>query len=295
MTFSGVTEPLGGTELLAGGAFTTTVAIAGVTVGMSVAVTPRTFPGNGVYWLGYVSSAGIVTVKVGVTIALFVAASIYGVLVDDGSGGGGGLPSIVATVNMAGNTGSIAFDLLAAPNGQYVLNDVIHVTTADSNSKLVYSIAWNPDGVTAQVANVSGIGNGSMQGLLDNQGFVGKTAPTTIIAQAGAPIAVSVTITTNGGLASAVPSAGGAGLGYTIGDTVGVLAGNFDAVLTVGTVNGSGGVLTLTVSTPGTDYSTASGQATFPISATGSGLTVNITAAASLLVYDYDATLMQVA
>lgn len=82
-TFTGTTVAIGGSELFAGGAFTQTVAVVGALVGMAVEVTPRTFPGNGIYWTGYVSAPDVVTVKVGATIALFVTASVYDVQVND--------------------------------------------------------------------------------------------------------------------------------------------------------------------------------------------------------------------
>lgn len=108
MTFTGVSGLIGGTELLAGGAFTMAVAVAGVTVGMSVAVTPRTFPGNGIYWEGYVSAPGVVTIKVGTTIALFVTASLYDVQVNDVAGDGPQLESVTVTLTAAQINGMFA-------------------------------------------------------------------------------------------------------------------------------------------------------------------------------------------
>jgi len=84
-TFTGVTPLIGGTEIFGGSAFTTTAAVVGATVGMTVIVTPRTFPGNGIYWEGFVSAPDVVTVKVGAAITLYVTASIYDVMVIDSS------------------------------------------------------------------------------------------------------------------------------------------------------------------------------------------------------------------
>lgn len=44
-----VSDLIGGTELLAAGCFTDIVSVPGVTVGMVVSVTPRTYPGSGIY------------------------------------------------------------------------------------------------------------------------------------------------------------------------------------------------------------------------------------------------------
>lgn len=117
-TFSGVTGAIGGSEIFQGGVFTTSVAIVGVTVGMAVTVTPRTFPGNGAFWLGYVSAPGVVTVKVGATIAMTVAASIYDIQVNDGAS----VQAIIfaQTADATINTGGFA-SLVGAGAGSVIL------------------------------------------------------------------------------------------------------------------------------------------------------------------------------
>lgn len=40
------------------------ISVTGATTGMAVAASPVAYPGDGILWLGYVSSAGTVTVKV---------------------------------------------------------------------------------------------------------------------------------------------------------------------------------------------------------------------------------------
>ena len=77
----GATGSIGGSPLLAGADATGTVAVVGATTGMAVSVSPVTYPGAGVFWNGYVSSAGTVTVVVGAVIALTPAASNYNVRV----------------------------------------------------------------------------------------------------------------------------------------------------------------------------------------------------------------------
>ena len=76
---SGTTTSIGGGALLAGAAATGTVNIVGATTGMAVIVSPVTYPGDGVDWQGYVSSTGVVTVKVTGIVAVTPAASIYNV------------------------------------------------------------------------------------------------------------------------------------------------------------------------------------------------------------------------
>jgi hypothetical protein len=78
---TGTTGSIGGSALLAGQDATGTVAIAGVTTAMAVDASPVTYPGAGVFWNGYVSSAGTVTVAVGAAIALTPAASNYNIRV----------------------------------------------------------------------------------------------------------------------------------------------------------------------------------------------------------------------
>lgn len=78
---SGTTGSLGGGALLAGACASTTVAITGSTTAMGVVATPATYPGDGNYWYGYVSTNGTVTVKVCAAIAGTPAASTYNVRV----------------------------------------------------------------------------------------------------------------------------------------------------------------------------------------------------------------------
>lgn len=80
-TLSGTTGSIGGSPLLAGADATGTVAVAGATTGMAVAVSPVTYPGAGFFWEGYVSSPGTVTVAVGAVIAGTPGASAYNVRV----------------------------------------------------------------------------------------------------------------------------------------------------------------------------------------------------------------------
>lgn len=85
-TLYGVTSPLGGSELAAAGCFTTTCTVTGAAVGMPVQVTPRTFPGNGAFWAGYVSAPNVVTVKLCNAEAGTLDASIFDVAVFNSGG-----------------------------------------------------------------------------------------------------------------------------------------------------------------------------------------------------------------
>jgi hypothetical protein len=75
----GTTGSIGGGALLAGACTSGTMTIAGALPGMGVIVSPNTYPGDGTIWLGYVSSANTVTVKVCAILALTPTASTYGV------------------------------------------------------------------------------------------------------------------------------------------------------------------------------------------------------------------------
>jgi hypothetical protein len=63
-TLSGTTGSIGGSALTAGQCASGTVAVAGSTTGMTVTVSPNTYPGDGFIPWGYVSAGGTVTVKV---------------------------------------------------------------------------------------------------------------------------------------------------------------------------------------------------------------------------------------
>jgi hypothetical protein len=60
---SGTTGKIGGRPLAAGACATGTAIVAQATTAMAVMVTPVTYPGDGLFWNGYVSSANTVTVK----------------------------------------------------------------------------------------------------------------------------------------------------------------------------------------------------------------------------------------
>lgn len=63
------------------GCDTGTVTINGAAVGMVVSVTPTTFPGNGLTWQGYVSSANTITVDVCSDVTVTPTASVYNISV----------------------------------------------------------------------------------------------------------------------------------------------------------------------------------------------------------------------
>jgi len=77
----GTTASIGGGALLVAGCTSGTITVAGAAAGMGVVVAPNTYPGDGTFWYGYVSSANTVTVKVCVVLALTPTASTYTVRV----------------------------------------------------------------------------------------------------------------------------------------------------------------------------------------------------------------------
>ena len=86
VVINAVTPLIGNALLDAGGAFTVVVSVPGAAViGMSVDVSPETFPGEGVVWGGFVSGAGQVTVKVWRFTTGYVLGSVYNINVLTGS------------------------------------------------------------------------------------------------------------------------------------------------------------------------------------------------------------------
>ncbi len=77
----GVPVTLGGSLLTALSCASTTSAVTGAATGMSVVITPDTYPGDGIIWKGYISNPDEVTVKVCALAALTPTSSVYEVRV----------------------------------------------------------------------------------------------------------------------------------------------------------------------------------------------------------------------
>jgi hypothetical protein len=72
---------IGGSPLSAGACTAGTVAVANSVTSMAVIVTPANYPGDGVWWEGYVAAGGTVTVKVCAATSVTPVASAYNVRV----------------------------------------------------------------------------------------------------------------------------------------------------------------------------------------------------------------------
>jgi len=81
LPLTGTTGSIGGSALVAGACTSGTVAVAGSTTAMAVPTSPAIYPGDGMFWHAYVSTAGTVTVKVCASIAGTPTASTYNVRV----------------------------------------------------------------------------------------------------------------------------------------------------------------------------------------------------------------------
>jgi hypothetical protein len=81
VVMTATTPSIGGAALLAGVCATGTVAVPGSTTGMTVTVSPNTYPGDGSLFYGYVSANGTVTVKVCGIVALTPTAGTYNIRV----------------------------------------------------------------------------------------------------------------------------------------------------------------------------------------------------------------------
>lgn len=77
----GTTGSIGGGALAAGACTSGTVNIAGAATTMVAVASPATYPGDGDYWVAYVSAAGVVTVKVCSVVGNTPTASTYNVRV----------------------------------------------------------------------------------------------------------------------------------------------------------------------------------------------------------------------
>jgi hypothetical protein len=74
---TGASASIGGGALGAGVCAGTATTVAGAAVGMSVIATPSTYPGDGNYWVSYVSAANTVETKVCAAVAGTPTASVY--------------------------------------------------------------------------------------------------------------------------------------------------------------------------------------------------------------------------
>jgi len=75
------TGSIGGNPLLAGACTSGTVSVPNSTTSMGVVATPSAYPGDGIWWEGYVSSSGTVTVEVCAAISATPASETYNVRV----------------------------------------------------------------------------------------------------------------------------------------------------------------------------------------------------------------------
>lgn len=76
-----VSSAIGGGALLAGACASTTVAVTGAATTQVAVASPNTYPGDGNFWVAYVSSANTVTVKVCASVAATPTSSTYNVRV----------------------------------------------------------------------------------------------------------------------------------------------------------------------------------------------------------------------
>lgn len=81
VVLTGTSSAIGGSSLTVGVCTSGTATVTGAAVGMAVAATPNTYPGDGVFWHGYVSSANTVTVVICGVVIITPASSTYNVRV----------------------------------------------------------------------------------------------------------------------------------------------------------------------------------------------------------------------
>lgn len=204
----------------------------------------------------------------------------------------GGVPVIAAKVDLAGQTAGVAFDLVANPSGLYAFLDYLTVLSLGAGDTVSYALTWRDEsGPQSLAVVITAESSVSLQGQL----FDGGLMPLTLFAVSGTPIHVSLDLAATGAAAAAV-TAGNAGTGYAVGDTGQIDTGGDNAGYTVLTVDGSGGVLTVSITTPGTGYSISTGNPTQVTTGAGDGaLQLDITAlSAADVLFAYHVSLEQV-
>lgn len=81
LPLSGTSSSIGGSALTIGTCSSANVTVTGATTAMAVEASPVTYPGDAIYWKGYVSSANTVTIKVCAVASVTPTASSYNVRV----------------------------------------------------------------------------------------------------------------------------------------------------------------------------------------------------------------------
>lgn len=199
------------------------------------------------------------------------------------SGVPGGVPIIAAKVDLAGQTGSVEIDLVTDPAGLYQFTDYLSILSLGAGSTLLYTLTWRdengPQSTAASPIGNEGSGNlmGSLIGAFGGDSL--KLIMLPLYAVSGTPIHVSLAAQGADGIAAASVTVGAAGTGYAIGDTGQVITGDTPADYQVLTVDGAGGVLTFSITSPGELFTISTGNATSVTTGAGDGtFEVDITA-----------------
>lgn len=179
-----VTGPIGGFTVEGGGCMFGTVAVAGATSGMTVSVSPQTYPGDGIWATGFVSSAGVVTVKVCSVNSGYIPVSLYNVAVATGTSDSG--PILVTS--FLNQSGSIPQTTLFTPavNALYLVSFYWEVLSTNNVGALSLTANWkNPATAVTQslLANFS-VGTGADTRVGNTPILIGAGQPFTVLATA---------------------------------------------------------------------------------------------------------------
>lgn len=155
----------------------------------------------------------------------------------------------------AGNDGKLQWRYVAS-DGTVTWQDLLTALTTVSYN---FTTFWNTTESVREVLFVNGTSN--------------------IFAWNGAFAVLSAVDNTSGAISvlNSVPTAGGTG--YTVGDVLTITTGGTLGTVTVLTLGGSNAVATVSLTSPGSGYTTGAGKATS--GGTGSGATLNITTVAT--------------
>lgn len=206
---------------------------------------------------------------------------------------------VPATGELQDNTAANAIELQAIYTG--VVGNTLHASLTlgsnYTNSAPTYKLSvWLAGGVPEVFDNIGGSGSAFWVNLMNavNLGTGPQRGPSQLVTAQPPGVIASVAVTGAGSYATlptlsatigsgavlvphmkvvsaSIPS-GGAGTGWAPGDTATIIGGTGTAaVITVNTVDGSGGILTYSITTPG-DYTVLP---TNPVSVTPSGSGIN--------------------
>ncbi len=161
----------------------------------------------------------------------------------------GGITTLASVSNSAAAVSTITDSGFRAPDSWggsgYTVGDILTITTGNNNAKVIVdTIAYG--GITSATLNAAGSTYSALESV-------------EVVTTLGTGFTLDV-FASNGAVVDTFIS--NAGTGYIAGDTVIIVAGNRNAILTINSVSGPGGVLTYSLTSAGSGYSSGNGFST---------------------------------